>query len=69
MGSLVFGAILLFIALILWIVANGRPHGPGQTITRLFSMAFVAFGAIAIVGSTVKVIDPGTVGCSTPSAP
>jgi regulator of protease activity HflC (stomatin/prohibitin superfamily) len=62
MGSLALGAILLFVALILWVVANGRPHGPGQTIPRLFSLAFVVFGALSIMGSTVKVIDPGTVG-------
>ncbi|HVX89182.1 MAG TPA: SPFH domain-containing protein [Gemmatimonadales bacterium] len=62
MGSLVFGGILLFFALILRTLAAGRGPTAGGRILKLVSYALMFFGALSIFGSTVKVIDPGTVG-------
>jgi len=62
MGSLVTGIILLFIAFILMTVAAGRSGMAGAKILRLIAFGLVALAAFSIVGSTVKVIEPGTVG-------
>jgi prohibitin 2 len=62
MGSLVTGIILLFVAFILLTIAGGRSGMAGAKILRLVAFGLVALAAFSIIGSTVKVIEPGTVG-------
>jgi prohibitin 2 len=62
MGSLVTGIILLFVAFILLTIAAGRSGMAGAKILRLVAFGLVALAAFSIIGSTVKVIEPGTVG-------
>jgi prohibitin 2 len=62
MGSLVTGIFLVFIAFILMTVAAGRSGMAGAKILRLIAFGLVALAAFSIIGSTVKVIEPGSVG-------
>jgi regulator of protease activity HflC (stomatin/prohibitin superfamily) len=62
MGSLVMGILLLFVAFILLTVAAGRAGTAGSKLLRLVAFGLVGVAALTIVGSTVKVIEPGTVG-------
>src|SRR6478735_6572450 len=62
MGSLVMGILLLFVAFILLTLAAGRAGTSGSKILRLVAFGLVGVAALTIVGSTVKVIEPGTVG-------
>ena len=64
MGSLVFGAFLLFVALVLFSVASARQGGSGASskVIRLVAFAMVALAAFSAVTAMVKVIEPGTVG-------
>ncbi|MEZ4585748.1 MAG: SPFH domain-containing protein [Gemmatimonadales bacterium] len=65
MGSLIFGAVLLVIGLV--VRATGSSVGSkgnksaGFAI-RMVAMLLMIFGALTLVGSGVKVIDAGTVG-------
>lgn len=64
MGSLVMGILLVFVAFILMTVAAGRQGGmgAGAKILRLVAYALIFVAGLYIVGSMVKVIEPGTVG-------
>lgn len=64
MGSLVMGILLIFVAFILMTVAAGRQGGlgSGAKILRLIAYALIFVAGLSIVGSMVKVIEPGTVG-------
>ena len=64
MGSLVMGILLVFVAFILMTVAAGRQGGmgAGAKILRLVAYALIFVAGLSIVGSMVKVIEPGTVG-------
>src|SRR5690349_18017466 len=64
MGSLVMGILLVFVAFILMTVAAGRQGGmgAGAKILRLIAYALIFVAGLSIVGSMVKVIEPGTVG-------
>ena len=62
MGSLVMGFLLLFVSFILMTVAAGRAGTAGAKILRLVAFGLVGVAALTILGSTVKVIEPGTVG-------
>lgn len=64
MGSLVMGILLLFVAFVLMTLAAGRQGGPGAgaKILRLVAFALIFVAGLTIVGSMVKVIEPGTVG-------
>ena len=62
MGSLVMGLLLLFVAFVLFTVAAGRAGSAGSKLLRLVAFGLVGMAALTIVGSTVKVIEPGTVG-------
>ncbi len=62
MGSLVMGLLLLFVAFVLMTVAAGRSGTAGSKILRLVAFGLIAVAGLSIVGSTVKVIEPGTVG-------
>lgn len=64
MGSLVMGILLVFVAFILMTVAAGRQGGmgAGAKILRLIAYALIFVAGLSIVGSMVKVIEPGSVG-------
>jgi regulator of protease activity HflC (stomatin/prohibitin superfamily) len=62
MGSLVTGIVFLFIAFILITVAAGQQGGAGGKVLRLVAFGLMAVAAFSVVGSMVKVIEPGTVG-------
>ncbi|MEO6068029.1 MAG: SPFH domain-containing protein [Gemmatimonadales bacterium] len=64
MGSLVMGILLLFAAFILFTVAAGRQGsiGPGAKVLRLVALGLMAVAALSVLGTMVKVIEPGTVG-------
>jgi regulator of protease activity HflC (stomatin/prohibitin superfamily) len=62
MGSLVTGIVFLFIAFILITVAAGQQGGAGGKVLRLVAFGLMAVAAFSVLGSMVKVIEPGTVG-------
>ena len=64
MGSLILGVLLFFLAVIFRTVASGQEGraAAGARILRLLSYGFVFVGALSVVGSMVKVIEPGQVG-------
>ncbi len=62
MGSLVTGIVFLFIAFVLITVAAGQQGGSGGKVLRLVAFGLMAVAAFSVLGSMVKVIEPGTVG-------
>lgn len=62
MGSLVMGILLVFVAFILMTLAAGRDGNAGAKILRLIAYALIFVAGLSILGSMVKVIEPGTVG-------
>ncbi|MFN0177280.1 MAG: SPFH domain-containing protein [Gemmatimonadales bacterium] len=65
MGSLVFGFILLIVGLV--VRASGKSLGSGGskvagTVVTLVSVGLMVIGGFTLLGSSVKVIDAGTVG-------
>ena len=66
MGKLILGAILLVIALVMWMAnAAVRTQGPRTatgTVLRSLALVLFALGAISLLTSTVVVIGPGEVG-------
>lgn len=62
MGSLVMGILLLFVAFILLTVATGRQGSAGAKVLRLVAFGLGVVAALSVIGSMVKVIEPGEVG-------
>ena len=64
MGKLIFGGLLLFIAVILMVARSsgdqkGRPSG---NLLRLIALLFSGVGSFIILSALIVVIDPGQVG-------
>jgi prohibitin 1 len=65
-GKLIFGAILLVIAFVMW-TANAALRAQGTrgatgTILRTLALTLFGIGTLFVLGSTVVVINPGQVG-------
>ncbi|MDZ4863955.1 MAG: hypothetical protein SGJ01_10965, partial [Gemmatimonadota bacterium] len=64
MGKLIFGGLLLFIAVILMVARSsgdqrGRPTG---NLLRIFALLFSSIGAFVVLSALIIVVDPGQVG-------
>jgi len=65
-GKLVFGAVLVVIAFVMW-TANAALRAQGTrgatgTVLRTLALTLFGIGALVLLGSTAVVIDPGQVG-------
>jgi len=64
-GSLVFGIVLLVIGLVVRASSKGLGSTGGKvagTVVSLVSVGLMVFGVVTLLGSSVKVIDAGSVG-------
>ena len=64
MGKLIFGGLLLFIAIILMVARSSgeQKSRPSGNLLRIFALLFTGLGAFIMLSALIVVIDPGQVG-------
>lgn len=62
MGKLIFGGVLLLVAVFMMVARSGASGSKSSGILRAFSFVFTTLGLLFLVGSLVVIVEPGTVG-------
>ncbi len=62
MGKLVFGGVLLLVAMLLMLARAGTTPGKSTGMLRIFALLFSTIGTLFVLGALVVVIEPGQVG-------